>query len=264
MIKKSLWAVALAALAVGGTSPASADAQFLEEYGDIFGGRTLLGTRDEGRPENALQGKESEAENPTSRLVISPFYRTQEVGDLLDFTYTGVGFAYANAGGNPWQLGLNLYNTDIDIDGGGDNDFFGWDVTGKLGIWNQRGGRGPAVSLVGRYQDLNKLFSRWDAVLAADIPVSNRLYGTINLGYASAEGDGGGDAEDFIPGLGLTWAGGRRWSLSADYRFKNDVDFDEDMWTIGALYNLSEAATIRVGGGKNGTWFANFILNQDN
>jgi hypothetical protein len=264
MVKKTLIAASLAALVIGVSGPASADPKFLEEYGEIFGGRTVLGSAaDSGRANNALQGAESKVESPTSRILASPFYRTTDIGPL-DVDMYGVGLLYASGGTTPWQVGGNFYNTNVD-GLGIDDDFFSWDIYGKVQVLNPANASTPVVSIYGRYMDIDDLGSRWDIGLAADQRITDEIYGTVNLGWGNVDPDGaGGDTDDFIAGLGVTYRPRSmpKLSLSFNFVFDNDVDGD-DFWSIGAIYAVSRDWLVRVGGGEDSTFFVNIIGKWD-
>ncbi len=52
-----------------------------------------------------------------------------------------------------------------------------------------------------------------------------------------------------------------RLSISGNYVFDNAAD-GEDFWSISAHYNLGDNSTVRFGGGKHGTLFANYIYHR--
>lgn len=261
MLRKSLIAGSLALLALGTCRPAAADAKFLEEYGNLFGGRTFLAAPDDTSPKDALKATHQGEGGPTTRFLISPFFRHVDPLPGVDIQQYGGALGYASsAGRTPWSIVLGLGSSNIDIDGIGEDDFFGWDVTGKIQVLSPREGRrGPFVSLVGRYQDVDDVGRRWDLALAADQPLSDELYFTFNIGYADLEFDGGGGDDGILSALGVTYGpSGARWSLSADYTFDNSVE-DEDFWTVSALYRASDSIVLRLGGGKHSTLFGNLI-----
>ena len=73
-------------------------------------------------------------------------------------------------------------------------------------------------------------FKTYGVVLVAERDVvAGRLTATANLGWAEIDPDGGSSIRDVQPALGLALApdARKRWMLSADYTFKNDVDGED-------------------------------------
>lgn len=252
-MRTSILALA-AAIALGAAAPAGADPKFLESYGGIFAARPFLAAPGDERPKDALQGQATRVEAPARRLLLSPFVWNND-----DVTAYGVGFQYASVSNprHPWSVGFKYYN--LDRDGGFDSDTV--DVNAKFVLWSPEEANLPVVSLVGRYQDYDDLGERADVLLAADQRVTREVFATVNLGWADHI-DGPGS--DFVAGFGATWRPVRspRWSLSADYVLDNDVD-GEDFWTVSALLALDRTSSLRVGGGKHGTIFANYFAKWD-
>ena len=257
MIKKSLFAASLALLAVGAGRSASAGPVFLEPYGEIFGARTFISSPADSRPKDALQTQDTRKEEPTQRFLVSPFVRDDDNVFLI-----GGGLAYANAANprHPWSLNFNYANVDID---GTNFDFNVFDINGKIVAWQPDDPKLPVVSLVGRYQDFEDIGNRWDILVAADQGLGKDLYFTANLGWANADPDFASDDEsDFVAGVGLTWKAMKKLSVSANYVIDNDVD-GEDFWSISAFWTFDEMSAVRVGAGKHGTVFANYIAKFD-
>lgn len=246
-------AAAVALLSAGG-APAHADPKLTEPYGSLFSARPPLPLPGDARPQDALQAQSDPSNPPTRRLTVSPFV----VSDS-DATAYGVGFGYASAHcpRHPWSVGFRYFNTEPD--GGGDFDTV--DLDARLVLWNPADANLPVVSIVGRYQDYDDRGERVDLLLAADQKLTQELFATVNLGWADHV-DGVGS--DFVGGLGLTWRTPRlpRLSLSADYVLDNNVD-GEDFWTVSARWALDQTSSVRLGGGKHGTVFANYTAKWD-
>ncbi|MFN3652145.1 MAG: hypothetical protein ACK47B_21420 [Armatimonadota bacterium] len=265
MFRKSLIVASLALLAVGAGSPASADPKFLESYDQIYGGRTFLPSEGDPRPMTALQASPSDVENPTSRILAAPFIRSSDLpGGLGDLLTYGVSLGYANSGsGLPWQIGVSLFNTHVDVERFGfEDDFFGFAVGGKVVIWEPQNANLPAVSLNVGYQDQDDVAQRWDVALAADQRLTDTLFATVNLGWSHIDPDFFRDDSDFIAAIGATWNPFDRLSFSASYTFDNDVDL-EDFWAITATYAANENLILQLGGGKHSTIFGSFIWKWD-
>jgi hypothetical protein len=246
MLKKVLLTGSLALLAAMVGRPASADAQFLEPYGDIYSGRVFLGAT-QGSPAAAESDGGGEAAGNT--LIVSPFFRREDGG--FPYNAFGASLGYAtDMHGKPWLLWADLFN----LNGPGDSEF-AFSLGTKLGIWSSGSG-GTSVSLFGRFRDAIDLFKRWDAGLAADQRITDDIFLTGNVGFAHGDP---GDSSAIIPALGITFAGGDRWSLNGDYVFKNAVD-GEDFWSLGLLYDINGRSGLRLGGGKHSTFFANYYL----
>ena len=269
MVKRSLVCASLALLAASAAQPASADTKFFEPYGNIFGARTILGSPADARPKDALQTQESRREEPTRRIAVSPFFNTEDLGNVGDTTYFGGTLAYASTANpeHPWQLYASIFNLNVDIDRpfGFDDDFFGFDIVGKYVLWTPAEPNLPVVSVVFRYMDVEDIGNRWDAALAADQRLSDEFYLTANLGWADADPDGAGGGEsDFIPGFGLSWhpRSYRPLSLHFDYVVDNDVDGEDD-WSISAIHTFGDTFAARVGGGKHSRFFGNLVAKWD-
>ena len=269
MVRKSLLVATLAVLAVGGGRAAQADPVFLEPYGELFSARTFQASPNDPRPKDAFQGQRAADEegNPAS-IVISPSFWLTDIplggGLSTDLMLYGLTFGYASGiGNNPWSLTGTVFGLDIDPPGAGDATAIGFDVAGKFVVW-QPADNLPVVSLVGRYMGAINQFHRWDVGVAADQKITNNVYGTVNLLYSRFNFNGGGSFDDFKPGLGLTWSISPKLSLSGNYIFNNDADSLQsvsptgiDTWSIAATYLLNQQASIRFGGGKHETFFAN-------
>lgn len=264
MFKKSLIAAALALLAVGTGQSASAAPLFLETYPDIFGARTFLQAEGDSRPGDPIQDRASkDVENPKTRFVVNPFLRTTDVrgGDI---TFYGGSLGYANSANakHPWQVYVDIFNTNVDL-AGGDRDHFSYAPTFK---WVAFGAdrRGPVVSFVGRFADFNGLSERWDALVAIDQNLGQNLFLTGNVGWGRFDADRGGDDDDLVAGVGATWRP-KQWrgiSLSADYVIDNDVD-GEDFWGVGLQWAPDAQSVIRVAGGKHRTVLVNWVWKFD-
>jgi hypothetical protein len=259
MLRKTLIAALLALLAVGAGGPAKANPVFLEPYPDIFQARTFLASPTDPRPKDALQQQKSKKENPTSRIVADAFAR-----DSSTFFLVGGGLGYANAAvpGHPWSLNANFFDTQIDHT---NIDEFGFDVNGKLVIWQPKKGL-PVTSIVGRYQEFNNLYKRWDALLAMDQAVTKDLYLTANLGYGRVDFDtaGLGNVDAFVAGIGATYQVSPHISLSGNYVPDNAVEISngrrgEDFWSAAATVTFGRMLAFRAGGGKHGTIFGSLI-----
>jgi hypothetical protein len=258
MIRKTLLAATIALATAGIAGPAAAQSPiFFEEYGDIFGARTFLGSSADARPKSALQDSESKVENPASRWLISPTYRRSDVGPG-DVSLFGIGVGYASAGNprHPWSVGVGYFNTDFDF-GQFDFDVNTFDLGAKYVLWTPESNNLPVVSLIGRYQIVDEgVDDRIDILLAADQRLSDNLYLTGNLGYADQFDS------DFQAGFGLTWRASRQLSLSANYVVDNDVN-GEDFWSIAATWAASRDLAVRLGGGKHSTFFINGLWKID-
>jgi len=251
----SLFALAgIAALSACLTVPAQADPKFLEPYGGIFSARPFLATPGDERPKDALQAQATAEESSSRRLLVSPFVWNND-----DATTYGLGFGYASVHNprHPWSLGFRYYNTDFDNAGSSDTV----DADLKVALWAPADPRLPVVSLVGRYQDYDDLGERADALLAVDQRICRDLFATVNVGWADHIN---GSGSDFVGGVGATWRAAHmpRLSVSADYTLDNEVD-GEDFWSISALYAFDRTSAVRVGGGKHGSVFANFVAKWD-
>jgi len=264
MLKKSLLTAALALLALG-ARPAAAAPVFLEPYGDIFAARTYLSTPEDLRPKDALQGQETRTPDAEERFLVSTFFRSYGTplagpdGEVLVF---GGGFAYANTNsiGHPWSLNINFFNNNVQAGPAFEQDFFGFNIVGKFVLWEPARQSLPVIAFVGRYQDLGDLGQRHDLLFAVDQKINRKLYVTANAGYAG--GDYIGGEETFVGGIGATWTPMPRLSFSANYLFDNAMDA-EDFWSLSGTYAFDRTSSLRIGGGKHGTFFANYIAKFD-
>ena len=251
---RSLTVTLSACLIAAAATSAHADPKFLEPYGQLFSARPALAAPGDDRPKDALQGQATKVEDPARRLLVSPFLWNND-----DVTTYGIGFQYASVHQpqHPWSVGFAYYNSEFD--GGGSSDTV--DVNAKLVLWRGEKSCLPVVSLVGRYQDYDDFGERADALLAVDQLLTRELFATANLGWADHI-DGAGS--DFVAGFGATWrpACYPKLSFSADYVLNNDVD-GEDSWSLSALYALDRTSSVRVGGGKHGTVFFNYLAKWD-
>lgn len=268
MDRKHLIAATLAAAALAGGRPAAAEPTFFEPYGELFGARTILGSSSDSRPKDAIQGQKGVVEEPKTRLQVSPFFRSLETGGgSTDVFFAGTGLTFASARNpkNPWQVQVGAYNTNVQVDAAGfDKNFFGFEGAGKFVVWQPEAVNAPVVSIVGRWQDINRTGSRGDVLLAADQRLSSSLYLTGNVGWGRRAPEVGPDQDDLVAGAGATWAASPQLSFSADYVLKNDVDFGEDFWGVSASYAPEKKAwSARVGGGKHKTFFANLNWSWD-
>jgi hypothetical protein len=269
MVRKCLLAASLALLAIGVGRPAAADPKFLEEYGDIFGARTLLQTAEDTRPQSALMSPYYEGRNHL--LVVSPFYRHWDMGGSADANIFGGGIAWAQGtrSQNPWEVNLNFFDTNVNLDrdshfkkSSRSDDFnsFGWEAVGKFTIWggykDEYAYTGPVVTLVGRYREMQDLANRFDILVAADQRVTRSLYVTGNLGYGRLSPDVGDNADDVILGFGLTWVPAPRVSISGNYVVDNNVD-GQDFFSLMAAYDVNDNLAAQLGFGKHGSIYAN-------
>jgi len=252
-LSNGLIAASLALLAVGACNPAKADT--LGEYGDIFGARTSKASPADGRPTSALS---AEKKSDGGELVVSPFYRQSNSQGLLTRQYGGALEWNGGSDRHPFSIEGDFFNTHFEA-GDATLDRFSWAGQGKYVFWQPASKSLPVVSIVGRYEHINGLGNRIDLAAAADEQVTKNIYVTANLGWGHNEDqDGGHSTNDFVPGFGATWHSSR-WShlsISGDYVLKNDVD-GRDFWSVSAAYALSNRTAIRVGGGKENTFFGN-------
>jgi hypothetical protein len=258
-LKSALIAASLALLVVGVGRPATADSLFMEEYGDIFGARTPTASPADNRPKNAVTAQKKKDDNG-GELVVSPFYRQINVHGLL-FSEYGGGLAWdGGSDHHPYSIEGDFFNSHFEEDGA-TADRFSWAGQGKFVVWQPADKNLPVLSVVGRYEHFNGIENRIDVAAAADERVTQNIYVTANLGLAHTEGPNGGfDQNDFAPAVGATWHPSR-WShlsLSGDYVIKNNVD-GIDFWSVSAAYALSNRTAIRVGGGKENTFFGNLL-----
>jgi len=266
MIKKTLIAATLALLAAGTAQPAQADATFLEPYGNTFTARPLLALPGDTRPTDAFTGQASRVEDPTQRLFVSPFFRIASFPGLggrdIDVSQYGAGIGYANTTARfPFLVTASFFNTNIDVDGLGDDNAFSFDVTGKIVLWNPSPNL-PVASIVGRFQNYDDIGQRYDVLLALDQRVTRDVFLTANLGYASFDPEFFQSQEDFVARFGATWRASQRLSFSFDYTLDNDVD-GEDFWTLSGTWAANESIAVRFGGGKHETFFGNLIWKTD-
>jgi opacity protein-like surface antigen len=273
MLKKCLLTAALALLAVGVGKPAAAAPVFLEPYGELFGARTHLASWEDARVVDALAGQDSRSADPEERFAVSPFFRRMTLrvpGPDADVVLLGIGVAYANINmpDHPWSVNLNFLHGNIDT-GGFDRSSDGFDLNGKFVLWQPENRWLPVASIVGRFQTLDGIGDRWDVLLAIDQQIHRRLFATANIGWSWVSFDAGGisDRDDYTAGLGVTWAVTPRISISADYQFDSDTEHlygvGGDWWSLSASWAIDRTSSIRVGGGKGNTWFANYIAKFD-
>ncbi len=265
MFKKTLLAASLALLAVGVAQPAKADATFLEPYGNTFTARPLLALPGDTRPTDAFTGQASNTEDPTQRFFVSPFFRLSSTpfgGGDIDSTQLGVGVGYANTGVKfPFLVSASFFNTNVDIDGVGENDAFSFDVTGKIVLWHKQASL-PVISVVGRFQNYDDVGQRYDVLLALDQKVANSLFVTANVGYASADPELAASTEAVVARFGATYRASQALSFSADYTLDNAVD-GQDFWTLSGTWAANKDIAVRFGGGKRDTFFGNLIWKTD-
>jgi len=260
MSRQLIAAAALTALA-GAAQPAQAAPTFVEPYLSLVQARPFVASPQDTRSKDALLaqgGTESK-----HALLIGPFFTRSDIpgGDLRTIG-GGIGYASAMNPRHPWALGGSFQNTELDL-GTATADFNSWTLNGKYAVWLPEDARKPVVSAFGAYTRANGGGQRYDALVAVDQALGSSLYGTVNLGWASFDPRGpGGSVDDFAGGLGLTWTAMPRLSFSADYAFKNDVD-GQDFWGVAAAYALDRTSTLRVGGGKHSTVFANYTAKID-
>jgi hypothetical protein len=255
MVRKSLVAVTLALLAFGAGRPAAADQKFLEPYGEIFGARTLLGSPNDLRPRDAIQGQE-EVGGRASAFIVNPFWRVQGFPGGGRATTLGGSLAYAGQVGanNPFQLWSNLYAFNPH---GPVSTRFGFDVGGKLVLWQPANVNLPVVSGFAQYRNIDLFgFNRIDAGIALDQRITDNIYLTGNVGFGYSDFDFTPSTTDVVAGVGLTWRVSPRISFSGDYVISNDVD-GEDRWSIAGIYAVNQDLAVRLGGGKRDTFFAN-------
>jgi hypothetical protein len=265
MVRKSLLVATLAVLALDGGRAAQADPVFLEPYGELYSARTFAASPSDERPKDAVQGQRAGEDAPSASFIISPLFWRSSIplggGVSIDPTIFGGTLGYASvSGAHPWSLTATIMSFDPDVAG----DEIGFDIAGKYTLWQGPGDNTLAVSLVGRYMDVSDLFRRFDLLLAADHKVFKDIYATVNVGYSNFKFDGGGTFDDLKAGVGLTWAISPRLSLSGNYIFKNEADSLQslsvdgiDTWSLSAAYAFNDTASIRFGGGKHETFFAN-------
>jgi len=264
MVRKYLLAGALAAAALSLGGPAKADPKFLEPYGDIYDARTLIRTEGDLTPGNANQAPVG----ADRMFVISPFIRTFSSHDT-DVLMAGGGIAWV-AGAhsqNPWEIYMDFADAHVDPDFGSTSDHFAFDLNGKFIVWGGHSKKydytGPVISLFGRYEDIGDFGHRWDVGIAADQKVTSNVFATANLGYAEGHPHFGHRQEDVVPGFGLTWMPSPHWSISGDYVVENDVD-GEDFFSLSLSYLINKDFTVRIGGGKDSTVFANVFWRVGN
>lgn len=247
-------AVAGALIAIAQTG-AEAAPVFLERYGHLFAARPALVSPQDTRPRDALQSQSSRVESPSSRLVLSPFVRDD---DRTSFFGGAGAFASVANPAHPWSVEFTYSR--LGLDGGESYDTLS--AAGRVVLWQPADPRLPVVSLVGSYFDPDDLGRRWDLLLAADQKVSDTLFFTANLGYGRSNFGLGRWESDFVPGFGLTYSPCPRFSLAADYLVDNDVDTG-DAWSLSAIYAFDSTSSVRVGGGKHGLVFANYLAKWD-
>jgi len=258
-LRNGLIAASLALLVVGVGRPAKADAGFIGEYGDIFGARTQTASPADNRPKSVLNGEKSK-DQEGGDLIISPFYRQSNLHGLLTRMYGGALQWDGGSDRHPYSIEGDFFNTHFEEDGD-TLDRFSWAGQGKYVVWQPSSSSLPVVSLVGRYAHFNGIGNRIDVAAAADQKVTRDIYVTANLGWGHTEDeDQGHSVNDFTPGFGATWHPARwsRISISGDYVLKNDVD-GHDFWSVSAAYAASKRTAIRVGGGKDNTFFGNLL-----
>lgn len=275
MLKKALIAAALALVLGGGAqgaqaapranftsgflgpsegSRASVAPVFLGPYGRLAGARGILCSPLDERPMDALLCQRSEQEEPGQRLLAAPVFQHDNNSD-----WYGLGLGYANLRNprNPWNVNFGFAHADFDDS----EDTQVLDVSGKIVLWLPQNVNLPVVSLVGKYAHFTEFGDRFDVLLAADQRITDQLYGTVNLGWATANFNSE-SADDFIAGVGATYLVRPNVSVSADYLINNDVD-GESLWTVTGVYAFDARSAARLGFGDNGTIFANYLRKWD-
>jgi hypothetical protein len=260
-------AAVLALLAASGSQPASADLKLLEPYGGLYSGRTFLGSPDDKRPKDALQNQASRIDSPTQRFVISPLFgHSDDGGEELSFFGGTLGYASSADPRHPWQIQGSGVNNHVSVSGQGSANILQLDFAGKFVLYQPTDVHLPVVSFVGRYADLDGIGERYDVLLAADQAIGQRMFATLNAGWAHCTCD---DVSDLVAGIGLTYVASPRLSFSADYTLRNDAD-RSDLWTVSASYALDRNSLVRIGGGKNSTLgvdgnqvFVSYVLKYD-
>ena len=245
---------AIAAVIAGAPAVASADARFLEPYGELFQARTFLASPQDDRPKDALQSQPSGADAPRSRFLVTPFVRDSD----REFK-PGIGFGYASNGfpRHPWEVGFTYFSWQVP---GRRGSFDTLEAGGKIVLSQPKRADLPVLSLAGWYTDPEELGYRVNVAVAADQKISREIYATANLGWAHQTGLG----SDFVSGFGATYHPSRlpRLSLSADYVPRNNVAA-EDLWSVSALWSFDRTSAVRLGGGKHGAVFANYYARFD-
>lgn len=257
MFRKTCLAAGLALLGlVAAGRPAEAHPRFIEPYGRLFQARTFLCTPVDKRPKDALHAQASKLDDPRQRLIVSPFARSDDFS-----TQYGIGVAYANAKNewHPWSIQGSFFHGEFDDF---DEDYNGGEINGKYVLWQPANPKLPVVSVVGAWINFGSLGDRYDALLAIDQCIFDRMYFTANLGYAWFDRDFGGNDNAFVAGVGLTYIIRQNLSISADYLFDNDVE-GEDTWSIAALWAIDRSWALRAGGGKHDMVFGNLIWKTD-
>lgn len=275
MLKKALYAAALATVLGIGALPASAGPRtnfssgflgptegnrasvapvFLGPYGRLAGARGILCSPLDERPMDALLCQRSKEEEPGQRFLVAPTFQHDDDAD-----WYGVGLGYANLNNprHPWNINFGFSHADFD-------DFEDTevvDLSGKMVLWMPQDVNLPVVSVVGKYARFFEYGDRFDLLLAADQRITNNMYATVNVGWASANLNSQ-SADDLIAGFGATYLIRPNFSVSADYLIDNDVD-GEDLWTITGVYAFDAVSAVRVGAGDNGTIFANYLRKWD-
>ena len=255
MVRKTCLAAGLALLALAASRPAEAHPRFIEPYGRLWQARTFLCTPVDKRPKDALHAQASRIDDPRQRFIVSPFARDDD-----ESSQYGIGVAYANAQNewHPWSIQGSYFHGEFD----GPGDYDGGEVNGKFVLWQPANPKLPVVSVVGSWIHFSSLGDRYDALLAIDQCIFDRMYFTANLGWAWLDNDFGGSQDDFAAGVGLTYVIRQNLSISADYLFDNDVE-GEDTWSVAALWAIDRSWAVRAGGGKHNLVFGNLIWKTD-
>lgn len=238
-------------LALAATRPAQAAPQFFEPYGDIFSAHSYLLSPTEGGPQQ--------------QFLFSPVWRTTLTpapGADVRATFMGAGLAYASVRNprHPWSFMVSGFNTNVDVKDVLDEDYTGVDFTGRVTFKTPRHARDWEISLIGRHLNIDSLGKRWDGLVAVDKMLDARVGLTANFGYAGGDllgGDG-----DFTTGFGAKWVATPRLLLFANYVPENDMEL-RDRWSISGIYLFDKTHMLRAGGGKDRTFFVNYIVKWD-
>lgn len=255
MLKRLILTAAVALAAVSVVRPAAANPRFVEPYTQIFQARTFLCTPADARPKDALHAAPSDKSDPRQRFLVSPYLRDDDVT-----FYAGIGFGYANAKDewHPWGISASYFHGDFDTIS---ENFDGFDVQGKYVLWQPADVRLPVVSVVGAAINFGHLGTRYDALIAVDERITNRIYATANVGYGHLDSDIRNNTA-LVTGFGLVGAVTPRFTLAADYIPYNAVE-GEDIWGIGGIWAIDRTSIVKFGGGKNHLLYFNYIAKFD-